>query len=122
MKQIDYFYLAHCPHCKKADQMIADLQAQHPEYRNIEIAKIYEANKGRINIYHVCLDFDQLAWKNAAVNLPWTVVYDPNGERSVYVSKYNVQTLPAVYIYNAKGELVDQAVSFSDMSSKLSKL
>ena len=52
-------------------------------------AKIYEANKGRINIYHVCLDFDQLAWKNAAVNLPWTVVYDPAGERSDYVIKYN---------------------------------
>ena len=89
---------------------------------DIEIAKIYEANKGIINIYHVCLDFDQLAWKNAAVNLPWTVVYDPAGERSDYVIKYNVQTLPAVYIYNAKGELVDQAVSFSDLSSKLSRL
>ena len=42
MKQIDYFYLAHCPHCKKADQMIADLKAEHPEYCNIEIAKIEE--------------------------------------------------------------------------------
>lgn len=89
--------------------------------QNIEIAKIYRANEGRINIYQVCLDYDQLAWKNAAVNLPWTVVYDPKGEASEYVTKYNVMTLPAVYIYNAKGELVDQATSFSDMSVKLAK-
>ena len=42
MKQIDYFYLEHCPHCKRADKMIADLQAQHPEYQSVEIAKIEE--------------------------------------------------------------------------------
>lgn len=90
--------------------------------QNIEIAKIYKANKGRINIYHVCLDFDQLAWKNAATNLPWTVVYDPDGANSINVVRYNVVSMPAVYIYNAKGELVDQAVSFSDMSAKLSRL
>lgn len=90
--------------------------------QNREIAKIYRANEGRINIYQVCLDYDQLAWKNAAINLPWTVVYDPKGEASEYVVKYNVRTLPAAYIYNAKGELVDQATSFSDLSSKLSRL
>ncbi|MBQ1185006.1 MAG: hypothetical protein IIX55_04775 [Muribaculaceae bacterium] len=89
---------------------------------NRQISKVYEANKGGVNFYQVCLDYDQLAWKNAAVNLPWTVVYDPAGERSQYAIKYNVQTLPAVYIYNAKGELVDQATSFSDLSSKLSRL
>ena len=86
---------------------------------NREIAKIYEANKGRVNFYQVCLDYDQLAWKNAAVNLPWTVVYDPDGTESRYNAKYNVQTLPAVYIYNAKGELSAQATSFADLANKL---
>ena len=42
MKKIDYFYLEHCPHCKKADKMIAELMQNHPEYRGIEIAKIEE--------------------------------------------------------------------------------
>lgn len=88
---------------------------------NREIAKIYNANAGRINIFQVCLDYDQLAWKNAAANLPWTVVYDPDGEMSEYAIKYNVQQLPAAYIYDSKGELTEQASSFADLSSKLSK-
>lgn len=91
---------------------------QSPEM-NREIAKIYEANKDRVNFYQVCLDYDQLAWKNAAVNLPWIVVYDPDGAESRYNAKYNVQTLPAVYIYNAKGELSAQATSFADLANKL---
>ena len=42
MKQIDYFYLEHCPHCKNADRMIEQLMEQHPEYRGVNIAKIEE--------------------------------------------------------------------------------
>ncbi len=86
---------------------------------NREIAKIYEANKNHLNIYQVCLDYDQLAWKKAAVNLPWTVVYDPNGNNSRYVTEYNVQSLPAAYIYNSKGELSAQATDFSDLTNKI---
>lgn len=86
---------------------------------NRELAKIYETHKGSVNFYQVCLDYDQLAWKQAAVNLPWTVVYDPNGAESQYVAKYNVQALPAVFIYNASGELTSQAASFADLEVKL---
>ena len=42
MKKIEYFYLEHCPHCKKADKLIAELIAQRPEFAAIEIAKIEE--------------------------------------------------------------------------------
>lgn len=48
MKQIKYFYLEHCPHCKKADRIIADLQAQHPEYRNVVFEKIEESKNPEI--------------------------------------------------------------------------
>lgn len=88
---------------------------------NRELADLYNKNAGRINIYQVCLDYDQLAWKRAAENLPWVVVYDPAGAESEYVVKYNVLAIPAAYIYNAKGELVDQASSFSDLANKMSR-
>lgn len=42
MKKIEYFFLPHCPHCKNADRMIAQLQENNPRYRNVEIAKVDE--------------------------------------------------------------------------------
>lgn len=42
MKKIEYFFLPHCPHCKNADAMIEKLQAENPQYRNVEFAKVDE--------------------------------------------------------------------------------
>ena len=42
MSKITFFYLKHCPHCKKADRMIAQLCKEHPEYKEVEIAKVEE--------------------------------------------------------------------------------
>lgn len=43
MKEITYFYLAGCPHCKRADQLIADLIRENPEFAQISIKKIEES-------------------------------------------------------------------------------
>ncbi|MDO4987411.1 MAG: thioredoxin family protein [Synergistes sp.] len=42
MKEIKMFMFDGCPHCKRADEMIAELLAKHPEYKKIPFAKIDE--------------------------------------------------------------------------------
>lgn len=71
---------------------------------NMELRKLWDA--GRCDIYEVCIDPDQFAWRQAARNLPWTVVFDPEGEYSTAARNYNVASLPAFFIYNTAGDLV----------------
>ena len=42
MKEIKMFMFDGCPHCKRADEMIAELLAKHPEYKEIPFTKIDE--------------------------------------------------------------------------------
>ena len=37
MKKLTVFYLVGCPYCNSAKRAAAQLQAEHPEYANIEI-------------------------------------------------------------------------------------
>lgn len=88
-----------------------------PEF-NVELAKL--ANSRGLNIYDVSMDPDRYQWRDAAVNLPWTTVYE--GESSAAAAQYNVSVLPTFFIINAKGELVDRASDFDELRIKLSKL
>lgn len=72
---------------------------------NMELRKIYDS--GKADIYQVCLDQDQFQWSQSAKALPWTVVYDPDGLRSRHAANYNLASIPAYFIYNASGELVN---------------
>lgn len=42
MAKIVYFFLQNCPHCKKADEMFAEIIEKNPEYAQVEIAKVDE--------------------------------------------------------------------------------
>ncbi len=76
---------------------------------NLELAKVYEAHKNAgLDIYQVSVDADEFAWKQAAANIPWTAVYNSpkNGARTLL--KYNVTGLPATFIINRRGELMER--------------
>ena len=75
-----------------------------------------------LRVYHVSFDEDRYAWREAAANLPWTTVIDPLGMHSSAASDYNVAALPAIFIYDRAGNLVDRADDFNDLSRKLSKI
>ena len=76
---------------------------------------------GAVNIYQISLDSDQYDWREAASNLPWTNVFDPEGDRSSTALKYNVSKLPAFFLYNSKGELVDRADDLESLDKMMSK-
>lgn len=92
--------------------------AESPAF-NRELARIYNAKGGSVQFYHVSFDAGQYEWREAAKNLPWITVLDPNGMSSTAILDYNVGALPAVFIYNEAGDLVDRPESLSDLEKKL---
>lgn len=42
MKEIKFFYMPGCPHCRKAEQLLAELLAAHPEWKSLLITRIDE--------------------------------------------------------------------------------
>lgn len=86
---------------------------------NRELARIYDAHRGSLEIYQISFDTGRYEWREAASNLPWTNVIDPDGTASTALLDYNVGSLPAVFLYNASGDLVDRPESLSALEAKL---
>lgn len=93
---------------------------ESPDFNRV-LSDIHKKVGSRVNFYHVSIDPDQYAWREAASNLPWLTLFDPKGLQSDNLTRYNVTQLPVFYIYNANGELVDRADDFQDLNSKISK-
>lgn len=87
----------------------------------MKLRELHNTYGSRIAFYQVSLDSDLYAWREAAQNLPWTVVYDSEGDASKNVLRYNVSTLPTFFIYNANGELSERVESLEKLPSALSK-
>ncbi len=84
---------------------------------NRELRRLYDA--GRADVYEVCLDADQFAWREASRALPWTVVIDPDGAESRVALQYNVGSLPVFFIYDSRGDLVQSTGRVTEISSFL---
>lgn len=74
---------------------------------NMMLGELYATyhNKG-LEIYQVSLDDDLHFWKNAASNLPWICVRDPQAVYSQIAALYYVRQLPALFLLDKKGNLV----------------
>lgn len=89
---------------------------------NLELAKIYNANKAKgLEIYQVSVDDDEFFWKQAARNLPWITVYNSPKEGGSNLLRYNVTTLPATFIINRNGELVERIEDISRLDSDVQR-
>ena len=65
MKKIQLFILEHCPHCKKAQSIIAELLAEQSEFAGLSIQLVDEAKEaeyaGGFDYYYVpCFYVDGL--------------------------------------------------------------
>lgn len=87
-----------------------------------ELASLRNSRGGNLNIYHVCFDQDQFDWREGALNLPWTTVYDPNGPSSPTLASYNVTNLPTFFIIDGQGRLVARCEDTKALASRLSSL
>lgn len=97
---------------------------------NMALQKIYDACHSRgLEIYQVCLDFDENFWKVSANNVPWIVVrdrqvlYDENAriQYSASAALYNVQQLPTVFVLNREGGIVERVTSDAQLQAAVNK-
>lgn len=89
---------------------------------NIELKRLHDRYAGSVDFYQVGIDGDLYTWREAARNLPWTTVFDPDGQYSRYLRTYNVADIPTFFIYNRQGELTDRAENLDQLSRRLSSI
>lgn len=87
---------------------------------NIKLSELYTKYKDKgFEIYQISLDNDAHFWKNAASNIPWTSVRDPQSIYSSIAAIYNVRQLPALFLINKKGEMVKRIESVDTIESDI---
>jgi len=91
---------------------------QNSPAHNQQLAKVYEKySRQGFQIYQISLDADEHFWKNAAVNLPWVCVMDPQSVNSEIARKYNVSVIPTGFILNRKGEIVKRIDDYAGLET-----
>lgn len=76
---------------------------------NNDLKDLYKKYRSSgLEIYQVSLDEDKTAWATAVKDqqLPWISVCDGKGAMSPSVITYNVASVPTMFVFNAKGEIV----------------
>jgi peroxiredoxin len=87
---------------------------------NSRLLEIYNKYKSKgLQIFQVSLDNDPHFWKNAAVNLPWICVIDPQSIYSEVAKKYNVNDIPVSFIRNKEGEIVKRIENYDSLEAEL---
>lgn len=96
--------------------------AEYSPALNMELGQIYDDYSGAgLEIYQIAYDPDEFQWRQSARNLPWITVYNPPKEGVNYLVQYNVGQLPATFIINRNGELVERVTDHSRLRESLKK-
>lgn len=89
---------------------------------NMLLGELYSKYKNDgLEIYQVSVDTDEHFWKVSANNLPWIAVRDDNSIYSQYLSLYNVQQLPTLFVLNREGDIVERVQKVNDLSNIVKK-
>lgn len=90
-------------------------------FHNRKLAEVYEKYRNQgFQIYQIALDADLHFWKNAAINLPWICVIDPQSVNSEIAKKYNVSTIPTTFIMDKAGEIVARLENLDHLEKEIS--
>ena len=93
-------------------------QAEWSPALNMALGELYtQYHSQGLDIYQVSLDSDAHFWKNAASNLPWVAVRDPQSVYSQIAGLYNVKQLPAIFILDRKGNLVKRVDDVKNLAA-----
>ena len=88
-----------------------------------EMKEIYNAFHSRgVEIYEVYPDPSRLMWEEQVRALPWTTVRTENGVNDQSFISYNVRTLPTLFLYNPKGEIIGRYADFKGLRGALEKV
>lgn len=92
-----------------------------PAY-NIILNDLWEKyhEKG-LNIYQISFDADEASWRQRALNLPWTAVWNANTDGNEALIKYNVGALPMTFVINRQGEIVERVIDPDQLATMVAK-
>ena len=94
---------------------------------NNDLKEIYKKYKAQgLEIYQVSVDTDKTAWATAVKEqeLPWISVCDGKGAASPAVFAYNVGSIPTMFVFDRKGDLVSTqrtGISKAELQSAIAK-
>lgn len=89
---------------------------------NILLKKLYDKFTPNLEIYQVSLDSDRHYWANGATHIPWITVYANNTMNSDLIFKYNIQSLPTIFLLNRNGDIVKRILPTDNVESEIKKL
>ena len=82
---------------------------------------IYQQYHSRgLEIYQVSVDQDNVAWRQAAQNLPWITVFEPMSINSKSVGNYNVNGIPTTFIIK-NGDIVERVEDATRLKATVAK-
>ncbi|MCM1077816.1 MAG: AhpC/TSA family protein [Bacteroides sp.] len=88
---------------------------------NVALNNIYEKYKSRgFEIFQVAFDEDEYAWKQTAKNLPWITVLNGPADGDKALRDYNVGALPAIFIFDRNGDVVERVSEISRLEQAVS--
>ena len=98
-------------------------QSSFSPAHNMNLGEIYEKYHSQgVDIFQVSLDADLHLWQNAAANIPWIAVRDPESAYSRTASTYNVRNLPTTFILNRKGEIIKRLEQGDNILAEIKKV
>lgn len=92
---------------------------------NLQLKTFYENYKTKgFEIYQINLDEDEEEWKRAVRfdELPWISTREDDPSSPKYAKLYNVKSLPANYLYDAKGNIIASNIHNRNLQIKLNQL
>lgn len=107
--------------------LVSFWSAESPEClrNNLELKEHYKTYKQRgFEIYQISIDPDLERWRRAVSfdELPWINVREDDPANLKYAYIYNVQSLPANYLYDPQGEIIGTNLFGRTLAIKLEQL
>ena len=89
---------------------------------NFELRELYnQYHKQGLEIYSVGIERNLLAWEEATENLPWLTVRALDNEITEVLTRYNVQSLPTLYLFDREGNVQGRYTDFKSLETDIAK-
>ena len=89
---------------------------------NFELRELYnQYHKQGLEIYSVGIERNLLAWEEATENLPWLTVRALDNEITEVLTRYNVQSLPTLFLFDKEGNVQGRYTDFIALEADINK-
>ena len=89
---------------------------------NFELRELYnQYHKQGLEIYSVGIERNLLAWEEATENLPWLTVRALDNEITEVLTRYNVQSLPTIFLFDKEGNVQGRYTNFTALEVDINK-